>query len=92
MTEPISEATRQIVLQYTAQSAQYLKQQRRLSIQYGLAAGALALAGIVLQVVWMGLLVWVVFAIWLIVRLKASTRQVDKIASALRELDDAKPQ
>lgn len=90
MTESVSDATQRIVQQYTERSDFYLRQQRRLSIQYGLAAGALASAGVILQMAWIALLVWAIFVIWLIVRLKASTRQIDKIGSALRELDEAK--
>ena len=55
-----------------AQARAALATQKRLSLQYGLGALLLALAGLILDWAWMALGVWAIFALWLVLRLRAA--------------------
>lgn len=64
----------------------HLARQRRLSIQWGAAALAVALAAVILDLAVLALLVWAMFALWLALRMKAA-RQMVQAASPDRRQD-----
>ncbi|WP_435137342.1 hypothetical protein [Pseudopelagicola sp. nBUS_19] len=82
----VSPETAALILSYRDGAASDLATQQRLSVQYGIGAGLMALAAIVLQVAWLSLGVWAIFVVWLILRMRASRAHAKDVARALNEL------
>lgn len=68
-----------------AEMKEYLSRQKRLSLQYGAATLVLALVAVVLDIAALALLVWAVFAFWLLLRMKAARQLAEKSLGAAKD-------